>query len=306
MKKFLLKTGIFLLLVFLLDRGLGNTLSYMSEHTSGGYLGHHNYIVHKSQDDILVFGSSRAIHHYNAAMIRDSLGLSCYNCGQDGEGIVLFYGWWQIIKQRHHPKIIIYEVTPGYDVSAHDNAKHLGWLKGLYDYDVIKQEFDDVDTKERYKMQSLLYRYNSKFHQIMIDYMHPIHNITLGYLPVNRELDPLRVRTTEAVKKDNGTKDEIKLDSLRLYYFNDMIQNAGNTKFVFVNSPTWYGNYDHSLDTIKNLAKRYHFEFLDFSHDDKYVHHNEFFYDGSHMNSRGADEFTKDLIIDLRKRKVIE
>jgi len=291
MKQFLIKTGIFLLLVIIIDRGLGHALSY---------------IVHKSLDDILVFGSSRAIHHYNAAMIRDSLGLSCYNCGQDGEGIILFYGWWQIIKQRYDPKVIIYEVTPAYDLSANDNAKHLGWLKGLYDNDVIKREFDDIDTKERYKMMSLLYRYNSRFHQIMIDYLHPIHNITLGYLPVNRELDPLRVKTKADEKKDNEVGEEIKLDSLRLQYFNDMIQKAGNTKFVFVYSPTWYGSYDLSLDTIKNLARKYHFEFLDFSHDDKYVHHNEFFYDGSHMNARGADEFTKDLIKELRKRKVFD
>jgi hypothetical protein len=140
----------------------------------------------------------------------------------------------------------------------------------------------------------------------MIDYLHPIHNITLGYLPVNRELDPLRVKTKADEKKDNEVGEEIKLDSLRLQYFNDMIQRAGNTKFVFVYSPTWYGSHDLSLDTIKNLANKYHFEFLDFSQDDKYVHHNEFFYDGSHMNARGADEFTKDLIKELRKRKVLE
>ena len=252
MRRFLFKTGLFLLLAVLLDRGLGALFSYMSDHASGGYLGHQNYIVNRSTDDILVFGSSRAIHHYNAALIADSLGLSCYNCGQDGEGIVLYHAWWEMIRRRHHPRLVIYEVTPAYDVLQGDNTKHLGWLKGHYDDEVVRREFDEIDPCERYRMLSMLYRYNSRFHQVLLDYLHPV------------------------------------------------------TRFVFVYSPTWYGHHDSGIDPIMELARRHGFLFLDFTDSAKYVHHNEFFYDGSHLNARGPDEFTRDLIHELRKYRIIE
>ena len=305
MRRFLFKTGLFLLLSVLLDRGLGTLFSYMSDHASGGYLGHQNYIVNRSTDDILVFGSSRAIHHYNAALIADSLGLSCYNCGQDGEGIVLYRAWWEMIRRRYQPRLVIYEVTPAYDVLQGDNTKHLGWLKGHYDDEVVRREFDEIDPCERYRMLSMLYRYNSRFHQVLLDYLHPVHNMTLGFLPVHSELDTLRIRDEKQLN-EKASEEELLTDSLKLRYFEDMIREAEDTRFVFVYSPTWYGHHDSGIDPIMELARRHGFLFLDFTDSAKYVHRNEFFYDGSHLNARGADEFTRDLIRELRMRKVID
>ena len=278
MRRFLFKTSMFLLLAVLLDRGLCTLFSYMSDHASGGYLGHQNYIVNRSTDDILVFGSSRAIHHYNAALIADSLGLSCYNCGQDGEGIVLYHAWWEMIRRRHHPRLVIYEVTPAYDVLQGDNTKHLGWLKGHYDDEVVRREFDEIDPRERYRMLSMLYRYNSRFHQVLIDYLHPVHNMTLGFLPVHSELDTLRIRD-ERQLNEKASEEELLTDGLKLRYFNDMIREAADTRFVFVYSPTWYGHHDSGIDPIMELARRHGFLFLDFTDSAKYVHRNEFFYD---------------------------
>lgn len=303
MKRYLVKIALFLLLVVGVDRGLGGMLSYMSSHTDAGYIGHHNYIVDRSRDDILVFGSSRAIHHYNTPMMQDSLGLTCYNCGQDGEGIILFYGWWQLISQRYHPRMAIYELTASYDIMPDPSNRVSGWLKGLYDREPIKREIDEIDSTEKYKMLSWLYRYNSKGHQILIDYFHPVHNISRGFLPVDSELDPLAVRTDERLAADEGR--EVSIDSLKLKYFNDMIDHAGSTQFVFVCSPSWYGVYDKEMDVLKQLARERHIPFLDFSRDPKYVHHDEYFYDGYHMNARGADEFTHDLMSELKNRNIL-
>lgn len=103
MKKFLLKVGFFFLALIIVDRALGMVFAYMGEHAKGGYVGHHVYVTDKTNEDILIFGSSRAIHHYNPQIISDSLGMTCYNCGQNGNGIVLFYGMWQMIKERYQP-----------------------------------------------------------------------------------------------------------------------------------------------------------------------------------------------------------
>lgn len=303
MKRYVIKILIFLLLLVLIDRGVGYMLSYMSDHARGGYIGHHNYIVNDSRDDVLVFGSSRAIHHYNTPMMQDSLGLTCYNCGQDGEGIVLFYAWWQLISQRYHPQLVIYEVTPGYDLMAGDSNRLSGWLKGLYDREPVLRICDDIDPTERYKMMSMLYRYNSKFHQILIDYFHPVHTMNRGFLPVDSELDPLAVKTDD--QQAEAASRQVRLDSLKLSYFEAMLDGAGDTRFVFVCSPSWYGTQDPEMAALKSLASRHGVPVLDYSASPAYVHQDRYFYDGYHLNARGADQFTRTLIADLRRLHLV-
>ena len=100
MKRFVIRLIAFLFVMLTIDRGFGMVMNYLQENAKGGYIGHHNYILQRANEDILIFGSSRALHHYNPQIVIDSLGMNCYNCGQDGNGIILFYGWWQIIKER--------------------------------------------------------------------------------------------------------------------------------------------------------------------------------------------------------------
>ena len=51
-----------------------------------------------------------------------------------------------------------------------------------------------------------------------------------------------------------------------------------------------------SKDYIKEMCNKNNVVFIDFSNDPKYVHQDDYFKDGSHLNEKGADEFTKDLI----------
>ena len=302
MRRFLFLTGIFVLLVFISDRVIGFTLQLMSDNSHGGYIGHHNYILNESLDDILIFGSSRAIHHYNAQMMQDSLGVSVYNCGQDGEGIIMFYGWWNVIKERHHPKMILYELTPEYDIYQGDNTKHLGWLKSIYDNPSVREEFNEIDRLEKYKMISYLYRYNSRFHQVLIDFFHPIHRINKGFLPVFRDLDTLQVRVVGRSKGE--VKSEIpRADSLKIHYFERLFESLGNTKIVFFSSPTWYKKdniTNESVDYFLKILSEHNCDFYDYSHDSSFVHQDSLFYDGAHMNYRGANYYTNRVIKILR------
>lgn len=282
--------------IIILDRLLGMLFAYMGEHAKGGYIGHHYYAANNVDDDILVFGSSRAVHHYNPRIISDSLELSCYNCGQDGNGIVFFYGLWQMIKPRHIPKMIIYDVTPYYDIYEGDsNQRYLGWLRTDYDRPGVKDIFLAVDSKEQYKMMSMLYRYNSKFLQVITDYIHPIFGFDgNGFLPLEGEVDRMKVRDEE---------NEIKIveppvDALKIGYINkliDEVQSEG-VSLVFVVSPSWYEPDLEEYIPIMEICNQRNIKFIDFSNNEKYVHQYEWFKDGAHLNARGADEFTKDLI----------
>ena len=296
MKKFLLKLGLFFLALIVVDKALGTVFAYMGEHAKGGYVGHHVYVTDKTNEDILIFGSSRAIHHYNPQIITDSLGMTCYNCGQDGNGIILFYGMWQMIKERYQPKMIIYDVNTGFDLyEGESNAKFLGWLRMDYDRPGVKQIFEAVDSTEKYKMMSMLYRYNSKFMQNITDYVHPLFGIGgNGFLPLEGEMDTMKIR------EDDGVKKAQQVDSLKLGFINKLIDETDDVELVLVASPMWYAPNEADYRPIRELCERRGVRFIDYRSDEKYIHQNRYFKDGAHLNSFGADEFTKDIINDLR------
>ena len=304
MKRFVIRLMTFLLLMFIIDRGVGLGMKYMQEHARGGYIGHHNKIINHTDEDILIFGSSRAIHHYNPQTFKDSLGVSCYNCGQDGNGIILFYGWWQLMKDRHIPQIVIYDVNPGFDLLlGESNQKYLGWLRSEYDNNDIKQIFEKVDYTEKYKMYSMMYRYNSKFLQNIVDFIHPIFKIKSdGFLPLKGELDEMKI------KNNKGETLQPKMDSLKIELIEKLIVDIKkhNAQIIFVASPVWYGKEDVQFDALGKICEENGVLFLNYSNSPKYVRNNGYFRDGSHLNARGADEFTKDLIKDLLKGKVCQ
>ena len=298
MRKFLIKLVVFAALLFGIDRGMGVAMSYFSDHAIGGYVAHHNFINNEMVKDVLIFGSSRAVHHYDAKMIGDSLGWTCYNCGQDGSGIILNYGEWLMIKERCTPRLIIYDLQDTYDVYEDEpDTKFLGWLKPYYDRDGISEIFDDVAKTEKWKMMSMMYRNNSKALQIMSDYLHPMYEIdNYGFMPMDLQMDTMQVRKGAAAVKEMLPK----IDGLKVMYLEKFIKSLNGTKLVISISPLWYGQDERRLKPVLEICKKYNIPFVDFSNDKKYVHNNEFFYNGTHLNTKGAEEFTRDFISVIR------
>ncbi len=296
MKKFLIRVLLFFAVLAAIDRLSGYVFSYLSENAKGGYTGHYHYLVDKTNEDILIFGSSRAIHHYNPQIITDSLGLSCYNCGQNGNGILLFYGWWKLISERYHPKMVIYDVTDEFDLlEGEDNHKYLGWLKEAYDHDYVKDIFLSIDEMERFKMISQMYRYNSKWHQVLADYIKPLYVVEEnGFFPLVGSIDSMKVRKNVNVYK------QFQFDDLKLEYLKRFVRELGETKLVFVVSPSIYGNNETRLQPIRELCSKYNIKLYDYSNSQKYVRNSNYFKDGSHLNAIGADVFTREFVSDLK------
>lgn len=302
MQKYLLKIVLFFIIIAIIDVLSGKLFAIFVEHAKGGDNWRNNYICNTVNDDILVFGSSRAIHHYNPIIISDSLNLSCYNCGQDGNGAILNEARWQLILQRYRPRVLIYDVTPGFDLLVgEDNHKYLKWLKAYYDRTGIPEVFESVEYNEKYKMLSSMYRYNSNCIQILSDYLHPLQSMGInGFRPIDEEIDTMKVRKV-AIKPKTPV-----YDSLKISYIKKMVEESINTKIIFVVSPFWNGTDTIPYQPIRDICREKNIPFFDFSNSPKYVHNNAYFRDGSHLNARGADEFTKDLIMALKHRKVLK
>lgn len=292
MKRFLIQVAAFFAIVIVVDVACGFAFKKVESKAKGGFTYRDNYICDKLETDVLVSGSSRCVRHYNPQIISDSLGLTCYNSGQMGNGIVLNYGRFRMIEERKKPKIIIYDLHPEFDLLVgDDNHRYLTWLKSHYERDGIADIFESIDKTEKFKMQSKMYRYNSRWVEMMVDFLHPISDARNdGFSPLLGEMDKTKVHS-ETVLKHDYVFDDLKID-----YLKRLIDESRGAKLYVVVSPIWYGMDTLQFEPIKQICQERNVPFIDFSNNPKYVHHDEYFKDGNHMNERGADEFTRDLL----------
>ena len=297
MKKFIVKITIIAIILFGVDRIIGYSMKYVNDHIEVGGMGRDNYICNEADEDILIFGSSRAVHHYNAKMIEDSLGLSCYNCGDDGNGVILNYARLLMCKERKSPKYIIFDVASGFDLELNDNHKYLSWIRNRFDRKGVSDIFKKIDEKEAYKMLCHTYRYNTRFLQNLIVYITGISSDAgiQGFRPIHEEFDMLKIKNNREVKP-------LELDSIKFFYLKEFIKESKESTLIFVYSPIWYGADKSKVQPLIELCKENNISYIDFSNDSKYIHNNRFFKDGTHLNATGADEFTKDFINILRFR----
>lgn len=197
MKRFIIKIALFFALILIADIALGGALGYLANHSKGGFTQRDAYICNRLETEFLLMGSSRCVRHYNPQIITDSLGLSCYNTGQNGNGIILSYGRLRMIDERQKPKVVVYDINPEFDLfMGDDNHRYLTWLKQHYDREGVDEIFESVDKTEKYKMYSQMYRYNSRIIELLTDYLHPISNARSdGFSPLKGKIDKTKIRS---------------------------------------------------------------------------------------------------------------
>ena len=290
MKRFVIQVLVFGAIMAVIDIACGFAFRYMEDNTKGGFTLRDRYISKELNTDVIIYGSSRSVHHYNPQIIEDSLHLTCYNAGQDGNGIILTYGRLLMQNKRHVPKIIICDINPEFDLLAGDNHRFFQWLKSYYNQDGIRDIFLSIDSKERYKMISQMYRYNSRFLEIIIDYVYPLNQSeTNGFVPYSNGMNKSKIK--KVLSNPNIVFDEKKIE-----YLERFVNECSGSKLVFVVSPIWYGMDERVLEPLREICQRKGVTLIEFENDPKYVHNDYYFHDGNHMSKRGADEFTSELI----------
>ncbi|MBO4659033.1 MAG: hypothetical protein J5637_05370 [Prevotella sp.] len=226
--------------------------------------------------------------------------MTCYNCGQDGNGILLDYGRLLLINRRHVPKYVVVDITPKYDLLSTKDGYDMGWLRPYY-YDVkgIRDLFADVDDKERYKMLSSSYRYNSFFFMRLVSWLFGKTEVDTDNGFVAKKARFNRMKTT------NMKEYPLEYDSLKLKYLSKFIDQASGSSLVFVVSPVWYDQKtrtDKEIKPLRALCEQKGIPLFDFTNHPKYMGNDSLFCDGTHLNHLGADEFSRDIVRILREK----
>ena len=301
MKRFLLKVLLYFACVVVIDFAFGLFFSYLRAHAKGGSTANCEYIANKATDDIIILGSSRATHHYIPQIIEDSLGVSCYNCGEEGNGVVLAYGRLKMLTNRYKPQLILYEITPGFDYGTSEpNTKYLGYLRPYYNKNGIKEIFRDFDDALFFlKMKSSMYQNTSRLLPNIVDNIIYRDNLK-GYSPLYGKID--NKNNPETLIK--GKQD---IDSLKLSYIERLIKEAQNkgVQIIFMISPK-YGsdNEASSYEPEISLCDKYNIPYYNYSNNDTIANNASYFQDDVHMNNEGAIAYTKIIINEVLNKYI--
>jgi hypothetical protein len=313
-KSFLMNAAIFIVVLVGLDRILGYGIGQFYFRQKKGQFAEMTYALDSTKADVLIFGSSRALHHYSSQTIASGLGLTCYNSGSNGQKLPYSTALQSVILKRYQPKIIILDLLLWDIQTGKDKFDKLSvLLPYCNEHPELNKYINQEDSKyEKLKMLSKTYPYNSFLLPGIYNSLFPskLPKTVDGYLALNYTMDkPSFDRFIASEKADSiafvKAPDE-RIDHRAVAMYRDFLSNAQNhhIKTYLVLSPFIAPpgiRFKQKIDTLKSIAKEYsNVTFLDFSTDPEFTYQYKKYADEFHLNAAGADEFSKKLVSQLK------
>ena len=300
LKKFVLKFLVFCFCMILVDSLCGVSFPVIQKYSKSGSTRTNFYLSNECDADVLVLGSSRAMHHY-VPMILDSLGGKAYNAGNDGMGVVLGYGRYLMCSEKHVPKIVIYDMSV-FDYIKDDNSKYLKFLRPYGDREYIRSIISQIgEPFSDLKLLSHMYRNTSRIIPNVRDLLIG-ENVDLnrGYLPLykicsncNKDVDKYDAMTLE-------------LDSMKIKMFDQFVSETvrRGSKLYLSISPRFFNEKPDGMPPsyvyALKLAERYNVPLLNNIFTPDISDNHIMFADLTHMNKDGATLFTRKIVEKIR------
>ena len=256
------------------------------------------YTMQEVRADVLIMGNSRASHHYVPSILEDSLKMSVYNCGNDGQSFAYSAAMIHAVLKRYTPSMIILDVENEQFDPVLNEYFQSDVLYPYVDSDsVIRSVLWHEDPLNRYKLRSKMYRNNSQLVDIL-KYMVLAYPYEKGY-----DALPAEGYNYPTVRKVHYNP-SAPADTFMLHMLQgaiDVCRRAG-VELVLVVSPKYQESNSHkvaSYTSLAAMARSNELTFLDFG-DYRQVGDSTFFKDAAHLNGRGAEEFTRRVGATLR------
>lgn len=298
MKKFVLKATLFVLTMVLVDFLSGLLFSELNSHAKGGNTRLNYYLANECDADVLVMGSSRALHHY-VPQIVDSLGGKAYNLGGDGMGVILSLGRYRLCAENKIPKIVILDIS-SFDYVKDDKSKYLKFLRPYGDREKIRNIISQIgEPFLQLKMMSNMYRNTSRI----------IHNIGDLFVQENlnyRGYKPI-FKTCQNCDETTVFVDDSSfvLDSVKLNIFDQFVNEVSRhgAKLYLSVSPVYSFSRVDKLPILyayaEELSKKYNVPLINNFFVQGISDDANLFSDATHLNNDGAIAFSHKFIKDV-------
>lgn len=298
MKKFLVSLFTILVLFFAIDRIGALAMSECMKRTNAKAEVKIRYIADGIDEDVVLLGTSRCIHHYVPSIITDSIHKSVYNGGiSDSDNIYAHYILLNLMLIHHRPEVVCLELMPkDYSIQTDDPFGKISffapWIGRSAAADSVYME---AGTYWNYVV-SHLYRYNAKGVEalggMISNHRYGEDN---GYFTIegthNKSL------TMEKEVSPNG------VDSLKLAYLQRFINlcHKDNIKLVFTFSPRYSTTPQGFYAPLMDIAAKNGVPCLDYHTSGLFHDHPEYFRDNGHMLENGAKAFSAIFAGDLKR-----
>ena len=282
------------LCVILLDFSIGKALEFFYFKQNKGRVYNITVALEKQTCDVLILGSSRAMHHYNPEILSDSLKLSSYNAGLDGQSILYSKGVLDVVLERYKPKIIILDLTLS-EFDPKGNSYDMLYALNPYvkRHPILWKTLSHKSKPEKIKHLSSIYPYNSMIVEIAIG------NMSRSFK--KREISENGFFPSVGIWKEEITTVDFPdsaLDAVKTKAFEDICSlcSENNIDLYVVISPAFQmiENVSSSISYLERVCDSLNIPLLNFINDMNYVD-NSHFKDMTHLNGQGADLFSKDV-----------
>jgi len=284
---------IILLVLIVTDKALGALIEhyFFTEKQGDSAITTHG-VLH-AREDILIFGSSRASHHYIPALISGKSGLSCYNLGRDGMKMLYYEELLVAVLSYHNPKIVILDLN-------------------LSDFEDTPQEEELLTTvfmpyiQKNKAVSDLIYRLSkTEFALANISTLYRLNSLPLSILQHNLEIgqkqfngyEPLFGTLPKTSKVIFVDKKNYKESKAQLKAFENIVQltQSKHIKLCVLVSPGMKIHKNNAVKTANRILNKYRLSVYNysglFSPDPAPL-----FYDIGHLNEVGARAFTNIVI----------
>jgi hypothetical protein len=315
MKKFLISIFIFslslLVFAYLMDLFLSNSL----RKSKNGEFGVWNDIYNgRVNDDLLIYGGSRAWVQFDPQIISDSLNISTYNIGINGHNFWLQYLRHSLLlKYNEKPKVIIHSVDIMTLGKRPDLFNPEQFLPYMIDDTTMSTAISSYEGYSYLDYKVPLLRYSGKWKAVI-----SALKLTFG----SKNYTPDRIKgyqgknmtwNTDFEKaKEELNEFNVDIDPETVQLFEKYIQECRdkNIKLIFVNPPEYIEgqnfvkNHDEIIAVFSELGRANNIPFYDYSNDSMSFD-KKYFYNSAHMNKLGAELFTKKLTMDFKRDSVL-
>lgn len=299
LKKILSRGLLIFAVIALIDVCLGLYFdSYINSFNGYGTpLSKNNYRLNTTTADVVVLGTSRAVHHYENNILKEGLkdyfgeDITFFNAGIDG--CSLYKNFWVIesMMKRYTPKMIVLDVNDWEFFS--ENEQYLNYFYPFYwKNDVVKQHINSFGFAQKIKMYSSFCRYNNFLWNIYNSSNNEEEND--GYVPLFGEI--FADDTTHFYEKKDFYKENI--DSFK--EIARLCQDRGVELIVSI-SPAYHSNMDHD-DRIKTLCDQVGLKY--FNNTNIFDSRNDYFQSYDHLNDEGAKAFSAVFLEQLKASKI--
>ena len=294
LKRFLNNFALFVIILITLDFLIGGIFKYYYFKQRSGILYRTTYTIDSTKANLLVFGSSRATHHYVPSIFESKLHTTFYNAGRDGCNLIYYSAVISAVLERYTPKHIIIDLTPNeLDFSEEGRLSPLlPYYKNPVVYNYIKYN----SKFENWKLLSKMYPFNSIFTTIIIG------NLATNKSQILEDKGYIKLENTMPFHPIKTFKHGQIIDN-RVEILNELLAklNKKHIAVTLVVSPSYflYSKNDPVIVAIQKLvAKHDNINFFNYENDPAFAKY-QLYSDDDHLNEWGAQKFSQDLTTKL-------